>query len=462
MRIALLSLVALAWAQASAGAADTLHVGPGSAYATIGAAIAAAAPGDTIVVGPGVYAEPIVIDKPLVLIGDGEPTIDGGGSGHVVDARASIVFTGFVVRGSGIDVDNEDAGIMATGGPVVIVGNRFENVLYGIYVKDGAGSLVADNEIRGKPLPLPRRGDGIRLWYSSDSRIVDNRLEAVRDLVVYFSDRLLMRGNRVVGSRYGLHYMYSNDSRVEDNELVDNDVGAFLMYSAGLELNGNVFTGGRGATGMGLGLKDADAVSVIDNIFVDNAVGLHLDNSPRSAASPNTIESNGFVYNDVGVRLLPSVSGNAFVDNTLYHNSAPVVISGGARSGQAERNRWERNYWSEYAGFDADADGIGDTPFAHMRFSDQLVERHPELRFLERSPALAILDRAAHFFPLLRPAPVAVDSLPRLGPADFTRWGDDASEWASGTEASLPWLVVWSLVLTIVVAGVAGVVRRAR
>ena len=46
-------------------------------------AIAAAQPGDTIQVPSGTYAGTLLIDKPVILEGQGMPVIDGGGHGDV-------------------------------------------------------------------------------------------------------------------------------------------------------------------------------------------------------------------------------------------------------------------------------------------------------------------------------------------------------------------------------------------
>ncbi len=207
----------------------------------------------------------------MFLVGEGRPVLDGGGEGHVVEALAPVSLRGFVVRGSGDDVEREHAGVMVRDAVARIEDNAFEDVFYGIYLKNAAGSTVRANRIRGKPFSPARRGDGIRLWYSSGARILDNDVRGMRDVVVYFSDSLLVRGNAIRDGRYGLHYMYSNHNAFEENVFEDNQVGAFIMYSADVRLRDNVFASAEGASGMGLGLKDADAIRAEGNLFLENA-----------------------------------------------------------------------------------------------------------------------------------------------------------------------------------------------
>lgn len=407
-----------------AAAQSSWSVSPDGPFTTVSAALEGAAAGDTIRVAPGVYRERLVVERPVTLIGEGWPILDGGGEGNVVEARARLVIRGFVVRDSGDRPEREDAGIVVHGAPARIEGNRFEDVLYGIHLKEAAGSLVRGNEIRGKPLPIERRGDGIRLWYSHGTRVVGNTVEGTRDVVLYFSNRLLVQANTIVDGRYGLHTMYSHRGRFLDNRIEGNDVGAFLMYSEGLRLEGNVFADAGGATGMGLGLKDAEDVRVVGNLFVGNAIGVHLDNSPRNETVPNDFVDNAFVANGAAVRLLPSVRGNRLHGNAFIGNGRPAEVAGGTRSGQVGQNDWRGNHWSEYAGFDKDGDGIGDSPFEHVRLADDLLDRHPALTIFSGSPALALLNLLGRFLPLLQPEPVVIDPAPRLAARAAQTWRD--------------------------------------
>jgi nitrous oxidase accessory protein len=74
------------------------------------------------------------------------------------------------------------------------------------------------------------------------------------------------------------------------------------------------------------------------------------------------------------------------------------------------------NYWSDYAGFDADGDAIGDLPYAAKSLFDTLTGAHPELRLFQLSPAVDALDLAAKAFPLFAPQPRLTDPAPLMQP----------------------------------------------
>ncbi len=402
--------------------AQALRVGPGAPHATIASALAAAGPGDTVRVGPGVYRERLSVERPVVLLGEGRPVIDAGGEGHAVEATAELEIRGFELRNTGTVVEREHAAVMVRGARAVVADNVMEDVFYGVYLKEAPGSLVRGNRIAGKDLPPPRRGDGIRLWYSSDTRVLDNRVRRTRDVVVYFSSGLEVRGNVITGGRYGLHYMYSDHNVFRQNVFEGNQVGAFVMYSRDVRLEDNVFAESRGASGMGLGLKDADGVVARGNLFVRNESGVYLDNSPRARDGRNAFRANLFLYNESAVRMLPSVAGNDFRANSFVGNTRPAAVSGGMGRGQAAQNDWTGNYWSGYAGFDRDEDGVGDTPFVHARLSDDLMSRHEALKLFARSPVMPVLEAVRRFFPFLEPEPVVADSAPRLEASALARW----------------------------------------
>ncbi|MFQ5492443.1 MAG: nitrous oxide reductase family maturation protein NosD, partial [Phycisphaerae bacterium] len=381
------------------------------------AALAAARPGDTIEVAGGVHRGPFVVTAPIRLVGRDRPVLDGGGEGSVVEITVpGVTVTGFDIRGSGNTAYLEPSGVKATA-RVTVTNNRFDDVLYGINLKEAPGSRIAGNVIHGRAIHIARRGDGIRIWESPGTTVEGNEVVAVRDVVIWYSRDVVVRDNTVKDSRYGLHFMYSHASVVADNRFEGNSVGAFLMYSTDLDIEGNVFSRNHGPSGYGVGLKDSDRVNVLGNVFAGNRVGLYLDNTPSSLDVHDTVADNVFAYNDAGILVLPAVRRNSFRANRFIDNMTQVDVTGG---GRVEGNDWTPggagNYWSNYAGFDYDGDGVGDLPFRLAPAFDRLTDRQPSLRLFSLGPVAAAVDIAGRAFPVFVRSAIVVDTAPVMNP----------------------------------------------
>lgn len=390
-------------------------VTPGDPDRTLQEAIATAPPGATLEVQGGIYYGPLVIDKPLTLIGVGGPVLDGRGRGTVVRITAPhVTLRGFVIRNSGRSLDHEDAGILVEGASeVTLEDNRLEGVLFGIYLKDTPRARIRNNHVIGLDVPEAERGDAIRLWYSPDALIEGNRTLRGRDVIIWFSDRTVLRGNRFEGGRYGIHYMYCNESRIEGNVLRGNFVGAYVMYSRGMTFRGNRFLQQRGPSGYGLAFKDSDEIRVEGNLFFDNTAAIFLDNTPRTERSPVEFVGNGIAYNGIGVLALPMVRGVTFRGNVFWENEPQAAVQG---EGDLMANDWRGNFWSDYAGFDVDGDGVGDVPYRSRRVFESLADQVPLLRFFWGTPAAQALETAALLFPFFEPRVRLEDPTPRMRP----------------------------------------------
>ncbi|MBM3999354.1 MAG: nitrous oxide reductase family maturation protein NosD [Planctomycetes bacterium] len=429
---------------ASAGAAlgAPWTVSPTGPIRTIEDAIARADAGDTIVVDGGRYSGPLLIEKSVRLVGRNAPVIDGEGNGTVVTIAAPDVrLSGFVIRGSGDVLGREDSGLLVRAPRAVVEKNAFEDVLFGVTLQRAPETVVRDNDLQSKPLDLARRGDLIRVWYSDDVTLESNRIRDGRDMVLWFSKRLTVRANRAHGGRYGLHFMYCQDARVESNHLWDNSVGAFLMYSRHVAMTGNWLERNRGASGHGIGLKDMDAAQIADNVVLGNRIGVFVENSR------GTFERNIVAHNEVGLTILPSARGNRFERNSFVENGEQVAIVGA--SGRMTTNAWQGNYWSDYRGYDVDGDGQGDQAYEPSRLFERLADRNAALRLFRENPSVAAIDFASRVFPVFKPKPTFTDAAPRMTPV------------ASSLEpprraARLPWLVVAAGMLcwpTVVLVG---------
>ena len=96
-----------------------LDVGPQSTFKTISAAVRAARTGDTVRIHAGVYAEStIVVDKPLTILGDGSPVLDGRGHhGLLVVTADDVTVDGLVLRNVGPSFVDDRAAIRVTISP---------------------------------------------------------------------------------------------------------------------------------------------------------------------------------------------------------------------------------------------------------------------------------------------------------------------------------------------------------
>lgn len=381
-------------------------------------AVAAAQPGDTIFVPAGVYAGPLVITRPITLEGQGSPIIDGGGTGDVITVKApDVTIRGFVVRNSGDSLDREHAGITGEAANLTIENNRLEDVLFGIYLKNAPGSVVRNNVVLSKDLEIGRRGDGIKVWYGAGTLLEGNRVSGSRDVIVWFSPHSIIRNNVVEEGRYGLHFMSNEDETIENNVLRKNSVGIYLMYGQDFIVRNNLLFDSHGPSGYGLALKDVDNVRAEGNRMVSNRVGVYVDGSPLSLNADVHMEHNLFAYNETGIEMLPSVQHNTYTNNVFQENGTQIAIAGG---GELMGNNWAQggrgNYWSDYTGFDANGDHIGDLPYKSQSLYEDLMEKYPELQLFRLSPATDALDLAARAFPVFAPRVKMADDRPLMAP----------------------------------------------
>lgn len=424
--IAALALAGSVMGGVSAGAADgepprpiPASVAPrAEALGQIGRRIAAAQPGDVVEIPAGVYTELLRIDKPLTLVAQGRVVIDGGGSGDILEVTApDVTVRGFIFRNTGIDLDRENAAIRVTAPRVTLEHNVLEDILFGIDLREAPDSRVVGNRIGGKKLDIARRGDGLRLWRSDRTVVEDNVIHDGRDAILWYSKDVVVRRNKSVDCRYGLHLMFSDDVVITDNELSGNSVGIYLMYSTGVEIAGNRLLRNRGPSGYGIGLKETDRFTVRDNLIVGNRSGIYIDGSPFTDAQPGVFFRNTLAYNDVGITFLPSARGNELTENSFIDNIDQIAVAG---RGALDGNRFWKgdvgNFWSDYTGYDHDGNGVGD--FVHESYTlfENLMDQEPSLRLFLFSPAQQAIEFVGRAIPAVRPEPKFSDEVPLMRP----------------------------------------------
>ena len=363
----------------------------------------------------GIYKGSITINKPLTIIGkEAGVVIDGEGNGTVIIAKGSfITLKNLRITGSGDRHENLDAAIkLSDGKQNEISGCQIDDCLFGIDMQMINNSIVQDNNITSKDLDLGLRGDGLRLWYSNDNIIKHNLLTKSRDMVVWYSHGNTIEENEGEYCRYSLHFMYAGKNIVRNNHYQFNSVGIFFMYSQDTIATGNVVKSSQGATGMGIGLKDATNFILKNNTVLYCAQGMYIDRSPFEPDTHNWIIGNKVLYNAEALHFHSLSENNIIKDNVIMGNIEDIVND--SRGSKTNKNEIVGNYWDKYEGFDRDGDNIGDTPHKVYQYADQLWVYNPNVKFFYASPVISLLNFLAKLAPFSKPIFLMSDEKPKV------------------------------------------------
>lgn len=281
---------------------ETLHVP--TQYPTIQKAINQAKPGDTVFVHSGTYAEHIIVNKTISLIGEDRETtiIDGQGTGSPINITSSNVYLkGFTVKGgtglfcSGIFIGHSNTNY--------IINNKVTDNYDGICLRLSSHNVISDNVV------FSNTNDGISLYGPSTNNTISTN--------TIFSN-----------NNFGISSYNSNNNFILDN----------VIFFQGV--SGITFSASRNNI-------------VSKNIIKNNYYGVFF----YIFANNNTVLGNSILFNNVGTYISDSEK------NILFHNNFNNTLQAWADKKNFWDNGYEGNYWTTYKGNDTDSDGIGDTPY---------------------------------------------------------------------------------------------------
>ncbi|MEJ1297063.1 MAG: nitrous oxide reductase family maturation protein NosD [Candidatus Sedimenticola sp. (ex Thyasira tokunagai)] len=384
---------------------------PGFCLAPLQLLIELTPPGSVLRPPPGTYEGPIVLKRAITLDGQGKVTIDGGGEGTVLSVKAD----GAVIRGmhlthSGDSHDRVDAGLLLEAEGTLIENNTIDDVLFGIHIRQANNNTLRGNHVSSRGEAESLRGDGIRMWYSSDNLIQGNHFDHIRDLLFTNSTDNRIIDNTVRNGRMGMEFIYSHGNWVENNRISENRTGIVVIYSNGLTIKGNRIIHLRNPSGSGFSIKDSSQVTIKDNSIVHCAVGL-IANAPVDPVNIIYLYDNLFAYNDVALYFYGEKGGHVIHGNRFQDNFTEVLVSSPS---SALANDWRGNYWDGYQGFDRGGDGVGDTPHTVHTYSDRIWRDRPMARFYRGSPMLEFIDFAERLAPFSKPDLILRDPTPRV------------------------------------------------
>ncbi|MDZ7657734.1 nitrous oxide reductase family maturation protein NosD [Fodinibius sp.] len=370
-----------------------------------------AEPGDTLKIKKGTYSEyDIRVNKPLTILGENGVVIDGEYKGFVIVITADdVTLKNVEVRHASTSFMEDYAGILVEETDSTLIENAtLTDNFFGIYLSKTSNSVIKNNHITASGTRETKSGNAIHLWYTKDARIIDNYVAGHRDgLYFEFVEGAYIRGNMSENNiRYGIHFMYSDNCRYEENTFRNNGGGVAVMYSQHVDVINNRFADNWGSSAYGLLAKEISRSKIEGNTFENNSVGLYME-----ASSRNNVEGNQFKQNGWAVQLMANSTDNEFHRNNFVANSFEVSTN----SRMNYSNNFDKNYWSQYEGYDLNRDGVGDVPHRPVRLFSILVEKQPQSLLLLRSLLVDLLDAAEKFMPVLTPETL-LDSKPQMEP----------------------------------------------
>jgi nitrous oxidase accessory protein len=402
------ALLVAALTQASPAAADTLVVSPSGPLRSLAEAVRTAPAGSLVIVRAGHYREPaILIDRPLTILGEGQPVIEPTGDHTLVRVVADGVTLRGLVLANVTPSHVEDRAAIKFERVRGCVAEQLEirNAPFGIYAAESSNCRIVDNVVRGGGKSRRPLGNAIHLWSSRGMTVAGNLVTGHRD-GLYFEfvqDTSVERNISDANERYGLHFMFSHRCAYRDNRFVRNGAGVAVMYTRDVAMERNDFDDNRGPTAYGLLLKDISESRLVHNRFADNTVALLIEGGGQL-----TVEANRFLRNGWAVRLMANSPRNRFATNTFEGNSFDMMTN--SRSTEAIV---VGNWWDRYRGYDLDRDGRGDVAFRPVRLFSLLVASNPSSLILMRSAFVDLLDTAERALPVLTPDTL-VDASPLM------------------------------------------------
>lgn len=353
---------------------------------------------DTLLIKKGTYKEfNILVDKPITLLGENYPIIDGEDQGEIIRITSdNVTIDGLFIINVGTSYTSDYAAIRVVKSENFIIQNVvLEKLFFGIYLEKSNNGRVYHNKIIGDAIDEYNSGNGIQLWYSKNVVVEKNIVQHVRDgIYLEFSDNIIIKDNISTDNlRYGLHFMFSNDDIYSNNTFENNGAGVAVMFSKRIKMLGNTFRKNWGTAAFGMLLKEINDAEISGNTFEENTIGINIEGSNRI-----TYKNNSFIRNGWAVKVLGACYTNTFSNNNFLYNSFDVSYNS-----KLNDNVFDQNYWSNYTGYDLDKNGIGDVPYRPVKLFSYIVNTTPETIVLLRSLFMDIIDFSEKVSPVFTP-----------------------------------------------------------
>lgn len=368
---------------------------------------------DTIIVKPGIYYEHLIsIDRPVTIIGEEGAIVDSQDGDEIFIVQSDhVVIQNLILKNIGISYLKDRAAIRLNRvRDVKILNNTLVNTFFGIYLQKSNNCVIDGNKIVGGNTDQSTAGNAIHIWQGKRIQVTNNEVSFHRDGIYFeFVDESYIANNiSKHNMRYGLHFMFSNNDRYENNRFQNNGSGVAVMFSKQIEMRHNQFLDNWGGASYGLLLKEISDGAIESNSFSRNTIGIYAEGANRLEIINNLFQNNGKAMDIKGNCL-----DNQIVENDFIGNTFEVLTNS-----KTNLNHFEGNYWSQYSGYDLNKDGIGDLPYRPVNLFAIITDKIPAASMLLYSFLVNSLDAAERLFPQYIPEQL-IDRKPKIKPNHY-------------------------------------------
>lgn len=380
--------------------------------------------GDHIVLQKGIYYGNFIIEKTLSISCQKGAELNANHQSDTLRIKAADVsIKDCHIKNWGDNLTDMNAGIFVerTATNIHIDNNYLYGDTFGLWLDSAQGAVITNNKIEGNlNIRSQDRGNGIHLFNVTQALVKNNQVWHTRDgIYIDTSNNNQLIGNELHHLRYGIHYMYSYSNLVEDNYTHDTRTGYALMQSKYLTVRNNR---SENDTAYGILMNYIVHSTItgnqISNIHQQQGSGgeqvvkggegkaLFMYNAPF-----NEVNNNQLSRSDIAIHLTAGSEGNKIYGNYFVNNRRQVKYVANRKVEWSLNKRG--NYWSDYQGWDRNADGIGDEPFEPNDGIDKVLWKYPAANILMNSPAIQTLRWVQKEFPVLK-SPGIKDSFPLM------------------------------------------------